>query len=477
MAVSAADQAAMFLFRTVVSQIVGAAASEFITTPLLSTLNISDNSQERFQEEVLAELDAIRHQLHDMQVSLAEINTAVHQLQQSINAHAISASLRNYYAVANRINRRYDFFVNGVAALANPDGNHAKAAADLFIRLAPPNDATVSDAMDEIHSFVMPNPGVQGLFDIIVTGMLDRMTAFAQDESKYTIVNSNENFRLPSDDGLFSTRRMLTGSFAAAREYLVDFAVPLMKHILATESKGLLLLSRAWAGGLHDGLIPVYVGHILEHISRMRAFFAEQAVPAAKQFAPGLLEQYGRRLRGTTLRQGRWSQLPLHQTGPSRRLEPIRPFLDDDWVMWEPFPDMFFDGIQGRPFPPSEDRLAERSHRFPMVMLHKPWEDGVRRAYMLYWTHDHQGSSSSTKLMNQTWQFLPPVGHYFTIFSPAEFLKQTDVTQFLSSHIGEIALGSDEQLGIKVDTFSDTPPAALSELVEALPTTREELVA
>jgi hypothetical protein len=79
--------------------------------------------------------------------------------------------------------------------------------------------------------------------------------------------------------------------------------------------------------------------------------------------------------------------------------------------------------------------------------------------------------------MNQTWQFLPPVGHYFTIFSPAEFLKQTDVTQFLSSHIGEIALGSDEQLGIKVDTFSDTPPAALSALVEALPTTREELVA
>jgi NAD(P)-dependent dehydrogenase (short-subunit alcohol dehydrogenase family) len=35
--------------------------------------------------------------------------------------------------------------------------------------------------------------------------------------------------------------------------------------------------------------------HILEHITRMRAFFAERAVPAGKQSSPAILEQYGRR--------------------------------------------------------------------------------------------------------------------------------------------------------------------------------------
>src|SRR5262245_56696293 len=103
MARSGSDQLAMFLLRTVASQVVGQVASELIASPLLSTLNISDTSQARFQDDVLAQLDDIRYQLRDVQVGLAQMSTAVHQLQQSINAHAISAALRNYYAVANRI--------------------------------------------------------------------------------------------------------------------------------------------------------------------------------------------------------------------------------------------------------------------------------------------------------------------------------------------------------------------------------------
>lgn len=488
MPMSEAEQLAVTLSKALLQRIAGAAAAKFITGPVLSHLNLSDTSQQNFQRDVVAQLADIREQLREVHSSLAQVHAAVGALRTTIDTYAISVALKNYYERAATIQSRYRFFVDGVRALANPEANHLKAAADIYVRLAAPNDAFVSDAMDAIHAFVVPNRGVLGLFDHILTGMRNTMTAFAQEGSHFEIRNLSrfEVFFVPSEGGVFSTRKMLTGSFAAATEYLATFGVPLMKHVLATQIQGLVLLSRAWAGGPHDGRLEDYVDNILGQVAQMNAFFAGRAAPAIEELAVDLLREHGRRLRGDTLRQARWSQLPLHQTGPSRVMQRIRPLFDDDWVMWAEFPSISYRRITGSPFPPSEDQLAEwaKERPFPILMLHRPWEGGVRMAYLLSWhgtpiNHPSLGGSfpgsGTIRLINQRWEVMPPVGHYFTILSPQDFLRRTDITDFLSGHIGEIAIGADDQLGVKVDEFKRVPPAALTALLDDLPAKREEL--
>jgi hypothetical protein len=470
---STSEQLAGFLARTIATQVIGAAAAQLIANPLMAVLNISDTSQQKFQEEVLAQLDRIRDQLKDVQASLNKISTAVDALQQSINAYAISAALAGYYKTANQIHSRYRFFVDGVAALANPQADHAKAAVDLYVRLSPPADATISDAMDDIHSFVVPNAGVQGLFDHILTGMRDAMTAWAQNGSNYSVpkLGEYEQYWIPSEGGSFSSRRMLTGSFDVARNYIANFAVPLMKHVLATEIKGLMLLTRAWAGGMHDLQVGDYVDNILGHVKLMKDFFTTRVVPAARDLAVTNLKTHSKRIVGETLKRAQWKQLPREATGPSRQLNPTPPFLiDDNWVMWEQFPDFGYHFIMGYPMPA---RDQEWKWGRAMAFAHKPWEGGVRPVYLLNWSGHNLGAT--TDLINQTWQFKPSVGDYYTILSPQEFVKRTDVVTFLSERIGEIGIEAGGQVGVKVDTFSDVAPTALSDMVKNLPAKRDEL--
>jgi hypothetical protein len=470
---SSSEQLAGFLAKTIATQVIGAASAELIANPLLSWLNISDTSQQKFQQEVLAQLDRIRDQLKDVQASLNKITTAVDALQQSINAYAISAALSGYYKTANQIHSRYRFFVDGVAALTNPAADHGKALVDMYVRLSPPSDATVSDAMDEIHSFVVPNSGVQGLFDLILTGMRDTMTAWAQNGGNYKIekLGEYEEFFIPTTGGAFSSRRMLTGGFTAARNYIANFAVPLMKHVLATEIKGLMLLTRAWAGGLHDSQIADSVDNILAHVTLMKAFFTGRVVPAARELSTANLKNHSKRLAGETLKKARWMQLPRHATGPDRILDPTPPFLmDDDWVMWEQWPDFAYHFIMGYPFPPRDE---EWKWGRDMVMAYKPWEGGTRPSYIVGWSGPSLGVA--TELINQSWEFNPPVGDYYTILPPTEFLKRTDAVKFISERVGELGIESGGQIGLKMDTFSDTPPLALSDMLKSLPTKRDEL--
>ncbi|MCU1227629.1 MAG: hypothetical protein JWO97_513 [Acidobacteria bacterium] len=503
------EELAAWLAKTIAGRVIGHAASELIAKPLLSALNVSRMSEQAFQRELLAQLDGIRDQLREVHTSLVMIDTAVAALQATIHRYAISAALDGYYERADMIHSRFEFFINGVAALTDPNADHDRAAADLFVRLSAPNDAVLSDAMNRIHAFVVPNSGVEGLFDHLLTGMRDAMNAFAADESNYRIENRSqplERFYIPTDRGVFSTRTMLTGSFSAATAYLVNVAVPLMTHVLATEIKGLVLLSRAWAGGPHDRMIRRYVDNILRHVSLMQRFFDKRAVPAVKKQAKEILTKPHLRLTGDTLRRARWSQLPLDQTGPSRTLQPIRQFLlNDEWVMWAQFPEISDRWLaEQTALPPAEGRVAEWANRrpYPVVMLHRPWLGGVRRAYLFSWrfgtirdhmmrlpdflqveardAHDRLEFTDGvlTRLINQSWQFHPRLGtHHATILSPSDFMNRTDVTTFLSDHIGEIAIGGDSQLGVKVDVFSDTPPAALTELLHELPVKRAELAA
>jgi|GEM_PF-6484545 len=470
---SECEQLAAFLAKTVASQVIGAAASELIANPLLSALNISDTTQQRFQDTVLAQLDRIRDQLKEVQVSLNKITTAVDALQHSIDAYAISAALAGYYKSAAQIHSRYKFYVEDIAALANPSADHAKAASDLYVRLSAPADATISDAMDEIHAFVVPNPGVKGLFDHILTGMRDTMTAWAQNGNNYNITKygPSEDFWIPTDGGMFSSRRMLTGSFDLARTYIADFAVPLMKHVLATEIKGLMLLTRAWAGGIHDLEVGDYVDNILGHIKLMKDFFTTRVVPEARDLSVANLRTYSKRLAGETLKHAQWVQLPRESTGPDRTLDPCPRFLiDDNWVMWEAFPDFSYSFIKGYPLPPRDEEWRNCTE---MVFAYKPWDGGHRPTYLLGWSGAQLGAS--TQLINQAWQVNPEVGDYYTILPPLEFVKRKEAVEFLSPRIGEIGIESGGQVGVKVDAFSDVPPTPLADMVKSLPTKRDEL--
>jgi hypothetical protein len=469
---SETEKLAALLAQTVASQVIGAAASELIANPLLSALDISDTSQQKFQEGVLAQLDRIRDQLKEVQASLYKITTAVDALQASFNAYAISAALAGYYTSANKIHSRYMLFIDNLAALTDPNADHAHAVADLYVRLSPPSDLAISDAMDEIHAFVVPSPGVKGVFDHILTGMRDAMLVWAQNAENYKIqLGGSPEYWIPSEGGVFSTRRMLTGSFAVARTYIENFVVPLMKHVLATEIKGLMLLTRAWAGGSHDNRVGVYVDNILGHIQLMKEFFANRVVPSARDLAAANLEMYGKRLVGETLKRAPWHQLPVDATGPHRELVPTAPFLmNDDWVMWERYPDFDAHFRDGLPLPPPED---EYKWGREVVCVHRPWEGWRRPAYVLAWSGAWSGAS--TELINQAWQTNPRVGDYYTILPPISFLNHRDEVKFLSERLGEIDIEPSGQLGVTVDSFSDIPPAALADMLKKLPAKRDEL--
>jgi hypothetical protein len=470
---SSEEQLAVFLARTVATQVIGKAAAQVIADPLLSALNIARSSQAEFQKNVTSQLSSIRNTLKDVQESLVKITQAVEHLQHAIDAYAISSALRDYYDTADLISGPYDLFVDGVAELANEKGDPAKAALELWVRLSPPNDTSILNAMNKIHRFVVPNAGVVGLFDHILTGMTNAMTAFAQDGNRYKIEKLGEykDFWIPSDGGMFSTYKMLTGSFDAAREYLVKIAVPIMKHVLATEIKGLMLLTRSWAGGPHNARIRSHVDNILAHIDTMKRFFSQRAVPAARSVAKENLNKYGKRLKGDGLAKNRWSQMPLHMTGPTREYRDVWPFMmNDDWVMWASYPDYAFAMLKGYPLPPRDEEWKQARS---LVMIMKPWEGGTRPVYLLSWGN----YTSSTVRIHQSWQFNPPVGDYYTILSPPDFVKRTDVVKFLSERIGEVTLDTENQVGITVPEFSSVEPRELTDLISSLPTKTEQLTA
>jgi hypothetical protein len=488
MPVSEAEQLLLLLGQKVGERIFGAAVSKFITSPALGYLNLSDTSQQDFQRDVVARLDEIRDELRQVHASLAQISATIAELRTTVDRYGVSAALAGYFENAGVIESRYRFFVDGVRALAAPRGNHGKAAADIHARLAAPYDAIVSDAMDAVHRFVIPPQGVLGLFDHVLTWMRNEMTAFAQDGSNFPIENlSRATLVPPIEGGVFSTREMLAGSFETAADSLATFAVPLMKHVLATQIQGLVLLNRAWAGGPHDARLGDYVDNILRQVARMQPFFAQQASPVIREHAQALLRDHGRRLRTETLNDGKWYQLPVTTTGPERTLQHIRVPFDKDWVMWAEFPAISYWRITGRPYPPTSEQLAQwgKERRFPLVMLHRPWEGGVRRALLFTW--DNRPTvrirrnervfpwTAGIRYINQEWQTMPAVGSYFTILPPPAFLKRTDITDFLSEHIGKIAIDADGQLGVKVDEFDGIPPVALTELLKDLPAKRAQL--
>lgn len=477
-----ADALASWLAKSLIERVLGAAAAKYITNPLLSALNLSDRSQQIFQNEVLAQLAGIRAQLKEVQNSLAKIDTAVDKLRQTVERYAISADFTNYYTNAQFIERRYEYFVNNLAALTNPKADHRRAADEIHEMLSGSEVRYLADAMDAIIAFVVPRRGVLGLFDHILTAMRDAMKESAERESKYKIIPGSP-YIFPSEDGVFSARKMLTNTFDAANELLVGFAVPVLQHVLATEAKGLILLSRAWAGGAHERTLNDFVDRVLDTVSVMKDFFPKRAVPTARKVTPAFLKQPVLHLKSVGLRRVRWSHLPIRD--PRRNRYIVRNRFPDraaalpagEWVMWALFPNVWRERIGGDPLPDNAR----------LMMVRKPWEGGTRPAILLEWTPPQFGVEGHLFMtrINQQWQFLPPVppdnpdylrwhGGY-TILSPAEFLKHKDVTDFLSKHIGELALDADKQIGVKVDVFEDKPPAKWTELLNGLPVKREQL--
>src|SRR5438876_5645335 len=296
---------AAWLAKSVAQGVIGNVAGQLIGAPVLDFFDLGDSSQQQFQNAVLSRLDQIQGTLKDVQVAVQEIHAVAAETQHALQRYATSAAIAQYFMITAVIGDRYALYADDITAVSKGDRDTAAAAlADLRARLVPPNDETISDTMDNVQALLFPESGaVLSLFDLVLGGMKDAMTAVAENAGNYAIPDAGFGFQgtnpIPTDDGMSAGRRMLTGELSAASDYLVNVGVPLFRHIAATGAKGLILLKHAWAGGIHDDRLKDYVMHVLAQIDAMKRFFSEHVSVEVAAAALANLDRYGKRLKGT----------------------------------------------------------------------------------------------------------------------------------------------------------------------------------
>jgi hypothetical protein len=317
---------ATFVVEQVAGALIGQAATQFIGGPLFGALGLGgDDDSAAYVEAVTAAIQQMGEQL-SMQISAVQQGVAVVaaldlQILAYQSTEALSQLLQEFNNQATVITTNFTEFKNDVAALSATDTKAtADALADMFTRLAPPNDTTIAEAMTDIHNLIVPPSGTRGIFDhicdVIQQAVLDAgqsaLTPVSNPPSDWTTQGT-----LPSDMTYYESRLIpLAAAAPVAKE--IPIVVSVMQSILSAQFEALLLLTKAWTGGPQEPSLKTYSDYLIAEIGVMNNFYSN-CCAAATTGTSQALQQFGKPLTGTllTVRWGNGDFVP-----------------DSTWLVW-----------------------------------------------------------------------------------------------------------------------------------------------
>lgn len=361
---------AIYLGSTIASSLIGGAADQLITSPILSLVGItkSDDTVARYFQEISNQLTNLGQSLDDqmrgLQDSLSQIKTISSEVKDYLTHEGLAQILREFNTNANTIKIHFESFVNDVSALGDVVGatQGSDPATDLYKNvLTSENAQKVSEAMSRIHDLLVEASGFdKTILDYLLNMITSSIQKYAETDDNYrhAFKLEHKNWRqLPRNFDYYDCAKIVINGHDKARAELPKIG-SLFKRIVATQLKGLIFLSKAWQESPQKASLGARTNEVIEGINLMKSFYP--AYKAAVETAiAGSLKTSGKRLTADFLHQfksvTRGSDIVWgNQKDPGG-------FLNDQWIMMKVL---------------ETEKTAE-------------WPDPIDRIYMVYqpWTN------------------------------------------------------------------------------------------
>lgn len=283
-------QVALYLGSAIAGSLVGGAADELITSPVMSFIGIkkSDDTVERYLRQISQQLSALGQSLDDqmrgLQDSLSQIKSISTQVQDYLTHEGLAQVLRSYNESASTIKSLFELFVDDVSALSDVVGSDTAAgsndsATDLYTNvLNAANADRISEAMSRIRDLVVkPTDLDKGILDYLLDMIKGEIQTFAQTDSnlihQFTRDRDKDYPHLTKSIQFYDSYKIVVHGYEVARTELPKIAA-LFKNIVATQMRGLILLSKAWQESPHAPTLGLRTREVFEGITLMKAFYS-----------------------------------------------------------------------------------------------------------------------------------------------------------------------------------------------------------
>jgi hypothetical protein len=363
-----ASAAGGFLAKQVASSLVSAAATQFVVPVVFDALGLTEASEaEVYAQQVMAEMRRIGaelgRQIDEVKDSVSRVQALSIDIQVYQKEEGLAQILRSFNTHAQVVNTHFGFLNNDVQFLSVTDETKNKQALrDLYARLKSPNDANVSIAMRNIHDLVVaPTAADKGILDYLAD--IVGQTIFKAAPGLLTALPNakkdwHKEFSLPSDIDYYPASRIrVEAPKVVAAEMATVLSV--FRRILATQTKGLMFLTRAWSGGPQEAALNAHIDDVIAEIAHMKGFH-ERCIPAFNAGLNKSYQQYGKYLTGEITRLPWLALRGRHNLG---RWKDVPEGLNAKWIMW--------------------DASESQGVVYAPKMVEEPWLGGERRATSL----------------------------------------------------------------------------------------------
>jgi hypothetical protein len=334
---------AVYLGSKIAGSLIGGAADQLITSPVLTVLGIkqSDNTAARYFEEISRQLAALGKsmrslgdQMRGLQDSLSQIKSIDTQIKDYLTHEALAQVLRKYNDHARTIQSLFELFVDDVSVVKDASTDEEKTAInDLYTNVLNGGNAkNVSEAMSGIHDLLVgPSEFETGILDHLHQMITTEIQKYAETDDNYRhtfrLSFGETGAHLPRNFQYYDCYKIVVSGYNTARTELPTIAA-LFKRIVASQLRGLILLTKAWQESTHAPTLGLRTSEVLQGISAMKAFYPAYRTTVNNAIADSLKKN------GKYLPDDFWQHFDRSRNfvGGLNDNEPDG-FLDHDWIM------------------------------------------------------------------------------------------------------------------------------------------------
>ena len=325
---------------TMTKSVFGDIAGPVISNDLLDFLGLGDaNEIEEYLQKIQSQLADMQAQIVQLQASVDQVLNGIAVIEEQIPEVEVQQMLASFAQQSAMVKQNFQSYVDAVTGLtsATPDVV-TQAAADLFQLQGLINMQDVSTAMTVIQQLFVPSLAEEkGLIDLQNDVIRAAIVDFAANPENYRI-QTNPPLQYPNGKSIADTRAIPSGNGVFASSAIVDYGHSKSDELLRTsvgdtfkafitiQTQGLILLSTAWLGTIHEDQIKQQVSQIQSVLDAMKAFEPTVVKTVDDQVATSL-QASGQRLTGIAASNDiRYD----YGNGDVRMQYP----LSDDWLMW-----------------------------------------------------------------------------------------------------------------------------------------------
>lgn len=447
---------AIYLGSAIAGSLVGGAADQLITGPVLSAIGItkSDDSAALYFQKISAQLASLGQSLDDqvrgLHDSLGQIKSISTQIKDYQTHEGLAQVLRKYNDDASKIKNLFELFVDDVLAVKDAVASTSSSPeknpiTDLYTNvLNAENAQDVSEAMSRIYELlVKPTDFDKGILDYLHDIITSEIQKFAETDANYlhtfTLPFKNRN-QLPRDYQYYDSGKIVVNAHDVARKQLPTIAL-LFKRIVAIQLRGLIFLAKAWQEGPHTRTLGLRTNEVIKGISLMKAFYPAFKATVEKAIADSL-KTSGKHLPDEFLHH--FDKIVRSDASIFGNPNDPGGFLNHDWIMMRIV---------------ETEKTKESSQPFDNVyMVYRPWTDASK----LPPGADRYTKALPMDLTNQLW-----FGGTALIPNFPKMEEEGSFTQFDYKTY-------DRAIYPGLNKLPDDPPAELASVLDGLPSSVDD---